>query len=165
MRRFITSAFALAVCGLCWASQASAQDKAPAKTETCAASCLHKVCVSVPDKKKISKVEYSCTQKDICLPRCPKLFGGCCDEGCADCGRPRTVNVLMKRTVTTECPSTKCVVSHQEAAPRCAQACRVGHGACCVETLPAATTMPMAPATVAQPLPTGSQSLIIETGR
>lgn len=152
MRRFITCALALAVCGLCGATPAAAQEKIAASTHTeaCAPSCLDKVCIAVPDKKKISKVEYSCTQKDICLPRCSFRFGfghSCCEDDCLRCGRPRTVNVLMKRSVSHECPSMKCVVSHQPAA--CAPACRPGCAPDCAATASTGhattATMPSAP--------------------
>lgn len=183
MRRFVFASLALALAGVSCVTHALAQEKvAPptkveAKTvEACAQPCLEKVCIAVPDKKKISKVEYACKEQDICLPKCPKhgfsfkgLFhrhceacdnGACPAEGCAKCGNPRTVRVLMKRTVTTECPTTKCEVVHQEVAPKvCTTAAKTCNDPC----PPAATTTPAAPApmtmpraTEARPLPAGT---------
>jgi hypothetical protein len=114
---------------------------------------------------KISKTVYACKEKDICLPRCPPFSffrGGChdrCDDcppqaDCPSCGHPRTVAVLMKKVVTTECPTTKCVVSHQEAhcAPVCPPACTTGgHASLPTTTTPVATT----PATTLA-MPTGA---------
>jgi hypothetical protein len=95
----------------------------------------------VPTTTKKTKVEYSCQEKDICLPKCSLagLFhrgGGhgqtghghaCGDDcpkvGCTQCGKPRTVRVLMKRVVTTECPDTKCEAVLQPGAARCVQPC------------------------------------------
>ena len=168
MRRLMICAVAVALCGLGGANLARAQEKTapPAKTdihtEACHAPCLEKVCVPVPDKMKISKTVYACKEKDICLPRCPPFSffrGGChdrCDDcppqaDCPSCGHPRTVAVLMKKVVTTECPTTKCVVSHQEAKcepacrPTCLPACTTtSHAAAPVSTAPLATT-PTAP--------------------
>ena len=149
MRRLLTAALVLAAFGLCSTATTRAQEKiaAPAAsghvahTEACDAHCLHKVCIAVPDKKKISKTVYSCTEKDVCLPKC--VHGGserinrghgcndhcasnCPEQGCAACGRPRTVRVLMKKVVTEECPTTKCEVSYEAAAP----ACRPSRGHC-----------------------------------
>ncbi len=86
-------------------------------------------CEPVPDVLKHTKAVYTCKGADICLvkrslgellrlPRKP----GCC-ESCGECGcdcecphcscpqcecRPRHKTVLLKRIVTTECPSFKC---------------------------------------------------------
>ena len=140
MRRLLMCALVLALGGLGGVSVMNAQEKVAApKAEACAAPCLEKICIAVPDKTKTSKVEYSCTTKDICLLKCPKfLKGGCCESGCADCGKPRTVNVLMKRVVITECDSTKCIVTHREAAPKCAPACKTPCPAPCTTVAPAA---------------------------
>jgi hypothetical protein len=183
MRRLIT--VALAAFGLCCATVASAQEKVPAPakgpvaTEACAAECLHKVCIPVPDKRKISKVEYSCQEKEICLPRC--AFPGeraahghghgcghgdaCPEQGCAKCGHPRTVRVLMKRTVTTECPSTKCEVAYQPAQPKCCPTAQVCQPAC-PPASPAPQAMPRAVETIPQALPRGgATTVIIEPAR
>jgi hypothetical protein len=188
MRRLIT--VALAAFGLCCAAVSSAQEKvagpakSPAHAEACAADCPHKVCVAVPDKRKISKVEYACKEKDICLPRCafPGERAGhghrcddacghghackndCPEEGCAKCAHPRTVRVLMKRTVTTECPSTKCEVAYQPAQPKCCPTAHGCHEAC--PTAPPAPGTPMPRAAETAPLPrAGVPALSIEPVR
>lgn len=193
MRRLMICAVAVALCGLGKVNLVSAQEQLPApiKTEACAAPCLEKVCIAVPDKKKTTTYVYGCKAKDICLLRCPPFrlghgHGGCghggCEDNCgncADCGRPRTVNVLLKKKVETECDSVKCVVSHQEA--KCAPACPpVGPPDCLpssahsVKTaLPAATapvaitpatTVPLTRPISAQPrgLPQAPPTLTIE---
>ena len=183
MCRLMICAAAVALCGLGGANLARAQEKIapPVKTavttEACHAPCLEKVCVPVPDKMKISKTVYSCKEKDICLPRCPpfSFHRGCRDhcndhcgdhctpqESCPSCAhRPRTVAVLMKKVVVTECPTTKCVVSHQEApcapvcAPACPPACTTnGHAAVTTTTMPLATgPLTITPATITPATP------------
>src|SRR5262245_54868808 len=89
----------------------------------CDAPCptANKGCVPVPDKIKKTTVLYACKEKDYCLPKCSHshgcflagLFGhgGCndcnaCPADCGplgNCGHPRTKNVLLKKSVTTEC--------------------------------------------------------------
>jgi hypothetical protein len=142
MRTSLLSALTLTL-GAVLTMSSAAQEKIapPVKVEVsappaaCTAECLHKTCIAVPTTTKKTKVEYSMQEKDLCLPKC--LFGGlfhrgghsaghghtCTDDcpkvGCTQCGQPRTVRVLMKRTVTTECPDTKCEAVLQPAAPRC----------------------------------------------
>lgn len=135
MRGLSVPALTLA-CGLAWTVSGTAQEKLapPVKVEAghvCTADCLHKTCIAVPTTVKKTKVEYSMQEKDLCLPRCVLggLFhrgghghtcgDGCPKVGCTQCGHPRTVRVLMKRTVTTECPDTKCEAVLQPAVPRC----------------------------------------------
>ncbi|MCI0380568.1 MAG: hypothetical protein L0215_23520 [Gemmataceae bacterium] len=78
----------------------------------------HKVCVPVPDKIKKTTVVYGCVVKDFCLPKCALggLFGGCCSHnGCptGECEHVRSKRVLLKKVVTEECPSFKCVVEER----------------------------------------------------
>ncbi len=84
----------------------------------CAAPCVEKICIPVPDKKVVTKTVYGCKSVDFCLPKCPSLLGGrChgagCTEGCAPscvaCEKIRTRKVLMKRTVRTAIETFKCV--------------------------------------------------------
>src|SRR5947207_5083262 len=61
-----------------------------------------KVCVPVPEIKKIPHVSYASIHKDVCFPRCPPC--GCghhCDQcPCpTTCGKPRTINPLVKNVV------------------------------------------------------------------
>jgi len=193
------AAFGLCCVPVCLAQEKVA---APAKVEAahadhCGAACLEKVCVPTPTKIKISKVQYKCKESDICLPRCTLgghgglgLGGRCgrcghghgCDdddiqcppeEHSAQCGHPRTVRVLMKRTVTKDCPSIKCEVKEQPAQPRCGR----GHDCCadtCV-TVPAGAAAPVVPGatmpraiieTAPRPLPAaGAPAFIIEPQR
>lgn len=159
MQGFIKSTIAVALCGLGWTTHVTAQEKvaAPPKTEICATTCLEKVCIAVPDTKRITKVVYSCTEKDICLPRCPNMLGNhvCSKDCCTTCARPRTVNVLMKRTVTTEVPATKCVVQ-QEEVPRCRDSYGAG-----IESAPA-TVQPAPRAKLAQPHSENTLALPVE---
>src|SRR5262245_19401053 len=81
--------------------------------ETVYKEVCKKVCRVVPDVKKETRNVYECRCEDFCLKRCPCCLckGGSCD-GCAGvrCGHPRTKHVLMKKIVTEERPTTKCVV-------------------------------------------------------
>ncbi|MCI0682664.1 MAG: hypothetical protein L0Y71_11210 [Gemmataceae bacterium] len=175
MRRIWQCCLTLAAFGLCAATTAVAQEKlkapAHAPAASCDAACLHKVCIAVPDKKKTTTYEYSCKEKDVCLHRC--VFGGfhfggllrghgCSDSACESscgscdqCGRPRTVRVLMKKPVSCETDTTKCIVTHQEAcAPACptscAPACTTHSAATTIITHPVATApVRMAPVTMA----------------
>jgi hypothetical protein len=81
----------------------------------CPAPCAAKVCVPVPTMRTTDKVVFDDRCVDYCLPRCSlfSLFwgGGCgCDRSCANCGRPRTRHVLIKKIVHEECPDVKCEV-------------------------------------------------------
>jgi len=78
-----------------------------------------KACKPVPDKKKATKVVYECTIEWYCQPKCPcplhmlpTAHGGCDASGsrCTSCEVPRCRRVLVKKFVTTESPTTKCVV-------------------------------------------------------
>ena len=79
----------------------------------CHDACPPKVCVSEPTTKKVTRVVYESKCIDYCLPKC-SLLGGC-----ADCGKPRTKHILVKKVITEECPATKCVV---QIAPACTTA-------------------------------------------
>jgi hypothetical protein len=52
---------------------------------------------------KTTKTVYEEKCIDFCLPKCSCLLGcgGCCEK-------PRTKKVLVKKTITCECPGTKC---------------------------------------------------------
>lgn len=88
---------------------------------------IKKVCVPVPDKRRTTKVIYSCEQEDFCLPKCPHLLRGLFSHGCchSDCGpcqeceAPRCRNVLYKKTKTEECDSYKCEVRCVVCPPKC----------------------------------------------
>ncbi len=65
-------------------------------------------CVAEPTVKITTKNVYSSKCVDFCYSiRSPwsVLFG----KDCPECGKVRTKTVLLKKTITTECPSTKCV--------------------------------------------------------
>ena len=88
----------------------------------------------MPDKKKVTTVEYSCKEDEICLSRCSLgklLRGKCgCKDDCDDCGKEcgkiRTRRKLVKRFVTEEKCVTKCTPVVKE--DDCAQPCQVEHG-------------------------------------
>jgi hypothetical protein len=76
-----------------------------------------KVCTPVPDKKKVTKVVYECKEEWYCLPKCPcpqhigkHAFCGPCAPPCATCEKPRCRRVLVKKIVTEDRPTTKCLV-------------------------------------------------------
>jgi len=149
-----------------------------------------KTCVPVPDKKKTTKTVYSCKTKDFCYPKTCS-GGGCCKRDCDQPCNPgdcescvRTKRVLLKKSVTTECPSFKCEVVEKPCPVTCAEPCATGPGCgragCCKRsaphcetTVPATQPMPPAnpqrtntisvPAPVAlptaqpQPLPSGAR--------
>jgi hypothetical protein len=81
----------------------------------CDAAC--KVCKPVPDKKKVTKVVYEYKDEWYCLPKCPcpRHVGkhDCCEpctSSCPMCEKPRCRRVLVKKIITEEKPTTKCVV-------------------------------------------------------
>lgn len=91
----------------------------------CAADCgevvYHdvtcRVCKPVPDKKKVAKVVYEFKEEWYSLPKCPcSLHLGkhdCCEPcgtPCPTCDKPRCRRVLVKKFVTEEKPTTKCIV-------------------------------------------------------
>ena len=92
----------------------------------CGCHCrVKKVCRLVPDKKKVTEVEFDCKCEDFCTPGPSKLCGEKCHCDCKSprghtcekiwqpsCGCVRTRHVLMKREVTKEVPSYKCVVEY-----------------------------------------------------
>jgi hypothetical protein len=75
----------------------------------CNDNCGGRTCVSVPSTKVHTKTIFCSKCIEYCLPRCSLLHGGGCDSCADNCGPIRTKNVLLKKVVTTECPSTKCV--------------------------------------------------------
>lgn len=127
-----------------------------------AACGVKKVCVVVPDVKKTTKTCYSCSSKDVCFPK--SSLSCCCSKGCEQGGCEscvRTVRVLLKKTVTTECPSFKCVPAEAPCEASCAPSCRITGSCgkcarsgcpvgCCAKSAPAAceTTIPAAPVPV-----------------
>ncbi|GEM_PF-5191333 len=105
----------LGFCCLAFVGPLPAQDgatKAPAKDAgpACHNACPAKVCVSEPTTKKTSKTVFSSKCVEFCLPKCSGVFSRGCDNCAENCGPVRTVNVLLKKVVTEECPSTHCVV-------------------------------------------------------
>lgn len=88
--------------------------------ETCYREIVRCCCKVVPDVKKKTKVVYDCRCEPFCLPRlscqgkhcaqCGSCDGCCKCESPPACGKVRNKTILMKKTITTECPSWKCVV-------------------------------------------------------
>ena len=75
-------------------------------------------CVRVPDVKVTTDIVYCSKCVEKCAPKCSLfgLFTGHC-ESCesGDCEH-YCVRKLMKKVVTTECPTTKCVPASQACA-------------------------------------------------
>lgn len=77
----------------------------------CCVPCK-KHCVEVPDTKVVKKTCYDCKCEDFCKSRCcicaylKKLCG--CDLAC--CGKVGTRHILLKKVISKEHPSCKCVV-------------------------------------------------------
>lgn len=66
------------------------------------------VCKRVQDVKKIKKTVYDIKEERFCLPHdWLDLFG---HKTCNDCGTPRCKRLLVKKEITEECPTTKCIV-------------------------------------------------------
>lgn len=100
--------------------------------EICYQDVVRKCCKVVPDVKKVTHTIYDCKCEDYCLPRCNCLCHHCksCEEPCQGCfgsegclkshcdplnlcpmcGKPRVKKILMKKIITEECPTFKCVV-------------------------------------------------------
>lgn len=82
--------------------------------EVCYKEVVKKFCKVVPDVKKTQKWVYSCKSEDFCLPKCSCPLHGHkkCDTcaQCLECDGPMTKCLLVKKLVTTECPTSKCVV-------------------------------------------------------
>lgn len=131
--RSLLASFALAALGLSLASLAGAADHHATTPAACAAcspcqeivykEVIKKVCRQVPDVKKVTKWVYDCKTEDFCIKQCSGLLGkggsgcssGCstgCDSGCPNgtCSGPYQRTLLIKRLVTTEVPTTKCIV-------------------------------------------------------
>ncbi|MCC6417297.1 MAG: hypothetical protein IT429_03510 [Gemmataceae bacterium] len=81
----------------------------------CGPGCQPTTCVRVPDVKKVKHTIYACKTEEFCSAACclHGLFRWCCD-----CGKVRTKTILLKRVVTEDCPTTKCV-PHPCGVPGC----------------------------------------------
>jgi hypothetical protein len=109
---------------------------------------IKRVCRQVPDVKKVTHWVYDCQLEDFCKAGCP-LHGAhpqadcpdCAHKACCPCGPPGTRHLLLKRLVTEECPTTKCVVE-----------CTVEHVPCVVYRKVPCATSPVAPPA---PVPAG----------
>jgi hypothetical protein len=92
--------------------------------------CGHTTCMSVPAKKKTTKVEFSSVCEKICVPMCScslRGHGHCdsCSEG--TCSRPYTKNYLVKKVRTEECDTYKCVPVESPACGHGGSCCASGH--------------------------------------
>jgi hypothetical protein len=71
----------------------------------------------VPATKKVTRIVYESKVEWYCLSKCPcPLHVGkhnCCDpcgKVCTSCDTPRCRRVLVKKVITEEQPTMKCVV-------------------------------------------------------
>jgi len=80
--------------------------------EVCYKEVVHCVCKVVPDIKKVTKPVHDCKAVEFCQLKCPGFHckHGCDGAPCPDCGKVRTRTVLLKKFVTVEEPTCKCVV-------------------------------------------------------
>ena len=88
-----------------------------------------KVCVPVPEIKKIPHVSYASIHKDVCFPRCPPCGCGhhCGQCPCpTTCGKPRCINKLVKIVVVEEREVCTCEVECR--APVCPAPAPCAHG-------------------------------------
>jgi hypothetical protein len=102
-----------------WRSTPACQPGYTLVEETCYRDVVRCCCKVVPDVKKKTKVVYDCKCEPYCVPKlacrkhqCPHC-GACagCDCECPPkCGKIRNKTILMKKTITHECPGWKCVV-------------------------------------------------------
>ena len=67
-----------------------------------------KVCVAESTIKVTKKVAYASTCVDSCYTT-HSLWSLLLHKDCPECGKVRTKTVLLKKTITTECPGIKCV--------------------------------------------------------
>jgi hypothetical protein len=102
-----------------WTAIVSADEAVPA---ACCPDGCGKICVRVPDVLKTPRTIYDCKCEDYCAPRCSlrALLGGLCGCGDTCCGPVRTRKILLKKVVTDECPTTKCVVQQVPCEGACA---------------------------------------------
>lgn len=117
---------------------------APCPAVECYEAKCAKVCVPKEEKKKVSVPYYECKCEDFCLPKCrfsfsfPKMKKGCpkCCEpscpapaeckagGCAECEKPRTRKVLIKKLKSEEVDVVTCKVEER------VEMCPVKHKKC-----------------------------------
>jgi hypothetical protein len=67
------------------------------------------VCRPVPDVKKTTHVVYGCKKEGFCVPGCSLHLPGHCPSGCPGKVKAHTRNLLVKKVVSEETPTTKWV--------------------------------------------------------
>src|SRR5262245_46698350 len=84
---------------------------------SCEAPSNCRICNQVPSTKKVTKTVYQAKEEWYCLTKCPcPLHIGkhnCCDpcgKFCTTCDKPRCRRILVKKIITADEPTTKCVV-------------------------------------------------------
>ena len=141
------------------------------ETHECCNGCgVQKTCKVVCEMKKIKKTVWTVKCEEFCtsLPGCKSSCGDCCDTGCNSgccgdpcaslkkpmvppkCGKVRCRKKLVKKTITCEIPSYKCIVV----------CCNAGCNACCDKSdwekaAPAKAPVSTKRTTHAAPLPSG----------
>ena len=113
-KRFLTILVAITAVTIA-AGQAAKPSAAPAPGRGHAATasgadCGEKICSAEPAKVKTVKSVYGVKCVEYCLPKCPHLSLRHAGDGCGvKCGKLRTRQVLLKRSVTEERDTAKCV--------------------------------------------------------
>ena len=112
-KRFLSAlgAFAVVVIAAGQAAKPSAPP-APGRPHTATASdadCGERICVAEPVKVKAVKPVYGVKCVEYCLPKCPHFCLLHPERCCPKCGKLRTRRVLVKRFVTEERDTVKCV--------------------------------------------------------
>lgn len=120
--------------------------------DCCCPQCGCKVCTVEPTKTKEKKHCFNVECKEICIPGI-RLPWQCCDAP-PNCGKVRTVKVLVKKEY--ECEKCGWKWSVKTVGTSCGNGCTNCNGDC-------ANAVPASPETAPQPVPTPEKAARIST--